>query len=169
MDLEFVKKMAYSIVHQDFYILLFAGAAIFFFYKVRGYNNEIKDAEAKMADNPDWAKRLRIRLNFWYSLFTTSITIFPLLGMFGTVIALLNLKFASAETNMEDIKNNFFNALTSTAWGIVFSVAFKSVNAFIVSSVNDTITRIHEIVQEIESKDKKKKKVKTAKEEVADE
>ncbi|EGC01376.1 MotA/TolQ/ExbB proton channel family protein [Ruminococcus albus] len=122
-----------------------------------------------MTSNPDSAKILRKAFNTSYSLFTTSITIFPLLGMFGTVIALLNLKFAPAETNMEDIKNNFFNALTSTAWGIVFSVVFKSVNAFIVSSVNDTITRIHEIVQEIESKDKKKKKVKTAKEEVADE
>ena len=55
-------------------------------------------------------------LEILYALFTTMITIFPLLGMFGTVAGLLGLDF----DDLENIKNNFFVALTSTAWGIIF-------------------------------------------------
>lgn len=55
------------------------------------------------------------------------ISIFPLLGMLGTVIGLLGLDLASGD--MDNIKNNFFIALTSTAWGIIFSVIFKVAHA----------------------------------------
>ena len=62
-------------------------------------------------------------LEWCYNMFITLITLFPLLGMFGTVAALLSLDLTG---EIEQIKGNFFNALTSTAWGIVFSVLFGS-------------------------------------------
>lgn len=153
MDFSFVYKMIKSIVNQDVYILIFGLITTVFLLLVINCNNEIKKSESKMIKNPDWAKKLRKKLNFRYSIFTTSITIFPLLGMMGTVAALLTLKFSGVDSDMSDIKNNFFNALTSTAWGIVFSITFKLFNAVIVSNVNDTISKIHSIVNNIENKD----------------
>ena len=65
-------------------------------------------------------------LSIPYTLFITGITIFPLLGMFGTVKALIELDLSA---DLADIKQHFFDALTSTAWGILFSVFFKTFNA----------------------------------------
>lgn len=67
-------------------------------------------------------------LRVLYELFQTGITIFPLLGMYGTVKALLSLDFAN---ELAAAQLRFFDALTSTAWGIIFAVIFKLVNAVI--------------------------------------
>ena len=48
--------------------------------------------------------------------------------MFGTVAALLGLDLSAGD--MTNIKNNFFLALTSTAWGIIFSIIFKILHAW---------------------------------------
>ena len=42
-------------------------------------------------------------------------------------MALLGLDMAA--NDMANIKNNFFMALTSTAWGIIFSIVFKILHA----------------------------------------
>ena len=63
-----------------------------------------------------------------YSLFTVLISIFPLLGMLGTVVSLLTLDMSEDTIGMQE---NFFSALTSTEYGIVFSIFFKVVNSFI--------------------------------------
>ena len=76
-------------------------------------------------------------LRRWYSIFLTMISVFPLLGMLGTVVGLLGLDLTSGD--MENIKANFFIALTSTAWGIILSVSFKIVNAFISDDVEEKI------------------------------
>lgn len=55
-------------------------------------------------------------------VFVTIVSIFPLLGMLGTVMSLLNLDMAG---NMEGVKNNFFQALDTTKLGIVYAVAYK--------------------------------------------
>ena len=78
----------------------------------------------------DWARRS-------YTLFVTFISIFPLLGMFGTVCGLLGLDLSAGD--MENIKNNFFMALTSTAWGIIFSVIFKIVHAYYADDIEEQI------------------------------
>lgn len=77
--------------------------------------------------NASFSKFLNSALNVTYTLFITFISLFPLLGMFGTVMALLGLDLSVGD--MTNIKNNFFDALTSTAWGIIFSVLFKIVHA----------------------------------------
>lgn len=74
-----------------------------------------------------FSKFLNSWLNVTYTLFITFISIFPLLGMLGTVMALLGLDLSVGD--MTNIKNNFFDALTSTAWGIIFSVFFKIIHA----------------------------------------
>lgn len=75
-------------------------------------------------------EKLRDKENFWYSLFVNVIAIFPLLGMLGTIIALLKLSSGS-----ENLIQNFYSALTSTFWGMVFAVGFKIVDAFVSAKV----------------------------------
>ena len=74
-------------------------------------------------------------LDVFYTLFITIISLFPLLGMLGTVFSLIDLGnvFNSENADINAIKPDFFLALTSTAWGIIFSVFFKLVNYFLVS------------------------------------
>ena len=81
------------------------------------------------------------------ALFVTMISIFPLLGMLGTVIGLLGLDLASGD--MDNIKNNFFIALTSTAWGIIFSVIFKIAHAWISDDVEEQIEIAKKLAEEI--------------------
>lgn len=67
--------------------------------------------------------------NFNYTLFVNLTSIFPLMGILGTVISLLpmvrQLGDLSAQTGL------FFSALTSTFWGIVFAILFKAFNGFL--------------------------------------
>ena len=81
--------------------------------------------------------RLIALTNLTYNLFMTMITIFPLLGMLGTVFGLLGLDLASGD--MDNIKNNFFIALTSTAWGIIFSVFFKILDAVFLDDIEKQV------------------------------
>lgn len=70
-------------------------------------------------------------LDVIYTLFITIVSLFPLLGMFGTVKSLIELGGVfEAGGGMDGIKSEFFLALTSTALGIIFSVFFKTINAF---------------------------------------
>ena len=108
-------------------------------------DNEIYDWEASSDDlyNVDRVDRIfdsYRKINTQYTLFITLISIFPLLGMLGTVLALLGLDMSSAEA-ISNAKNNFFSALTSTAWGIIFAVVFKIVNAKFFADVEDLIQR----------------------------
>lgn len=85
-------------------------------------------------------------LEWCYNMFITLITLFPLLGMFGTVAALLSLDLTG---EIEQIKGNFFNALTSTAWGIVFSVLFKIVNAIVENKIEQVYEKARELTENI--------------------
>lgn len=88
-------------------------------------------------------KQLKTRVYYWaevsYSVFLTIISLFPLLGMFGTVAALITLDMSSGVT--DEMQSNFFSALTSTAWGIIFSVLFKGINAFFQPYIENQIER----------------------------
>ncbi|HNZ98234.1 hypothetical protein [Ruminococcus sp.] len=46
-------------------------------------------------------------------------------------------------------KNNFFGALTSTAWGIIFAVAFKIINARFFADVEDLIQRHLSLIKKL--------------------
>jgi chemotaxis protein MotA len=71
--------------------------------------------------------------------------------MLGTVTALLGLDMSNAEA-ISNAKNNFFDALTSTTWGIIFAVIFKVVNAFIATSVEDNIRKLSELSDKLKTR-----------------
>ncbi len=83
-------------------------------------------------------------LDVIYTLFITIVSFFPLLGMLGTVTALIGLGGVfqtDVGADMDSIKPQFFLALTSTAWGIVFSLGFKVVNSLFQPFIENQIEK----------------------------
>lgn len=143
-------KLKDSILSNDFLILL-AGIIAFVFMIVTlvlAKAIKIRTKEWKKDKNVKFSKFLLHGTSKFYTLFVTMISIFPLLGMLGTVIGLLGLDLASGD--MENIKNNFFVALTSTAWGIIFSVVFKVIHAWIADNIEEQIETAKKMAEEIE-------------------
>lgn len=135
----FRDKLLQSISGNDAYIgiaaliaLVFLVASLFF---ARAIEKRLDTWHEKK--NVSFSKSLNVWLNVCYSMFTTLITLFPLFGMFGTVMALLGLDLSAGD--MANIQNNFFDALTSTAWGIVFAGLFKLVHAAVVNYIEEQI------------------------------
>lgn len=67
-----------------------------------------------------------------YSLFVNLTGIFPLLGILGTVTSLLGLVADSS-----DVTGNFYGALTSTFWGLVFAIVFKFLDGIVSAKIED--------------------------------
>ncbi len=128
-----------SILGNDFLMLLAAILALVFMVVtlVLAKAIERRAEEWEKNKNVPFSKFLLHGTSRFYTLFVTMISIFPLLGMLGTVIGLLGLDLASGD--MDNIRNNFFIALTSTAWGIIFSVIFKFLHAWICDNVEAQI------------------------------
>lgn len=122
MEENFWEKLFSSIRASDGYILIFAVLALVFL----GVSLWLCYMIEKDIRNQQPINRVHQILSVFYTLFVTFISLFPLLGMFGTVRALLELDLSG---DLEMIKLKFFNALTSTAWGIIFSILFKTVHA----------------------------------------
>ncbi|MGI6248483.1 MAG: MotA/TolQ/ExbB proton channel family protein [Acutalibacteraceae bacterium] len=143
-----------SLTTNDIYIFVTALITSFLFLLtiLNARHIKVRTKEWKKDKNPPFSKFLLRSLNLVYTLFTTLISIFPLLGMFGTVLGLLGLDLTKGD--MENIRNNFFIALTSTAWGIIFSVIFKVANAFISDFVEEQIEAAKKLADDMESKQK---------------
>lgn len=127
----FVAKLIGTIFGSDSYILLAGVLTAVSFYTVKGLASQVESEVkiCKMDPNRRFAEDLAKRLNTGYNFFTTMITIFPLLGMLGTVKSLIELNLASEQ--IAELQSHFFDALTSTAWGIIFAIIFKVLNSTI--------------------------------------
>lgn len=134
MDSPFWAKLFASIANENTYILIFAVLETAAFAAVCVLRKHIEQSGAELGhddQNYRWLRGL-------YDFFLTGITIFPLLGMFGTVKALLSLDFTN---DLAGAQLKFFDALTSTAWGIIFAVIFKIANSVIAPGVERLIDR----------------------------
>lgn len=129
MIIDALYKLKESIFANDIYIFWAAIITLFaYLWCLISAIATKKDLKNEEKVNEVWARRMYKNTNYSCTIFVSLISLFPLLGMFGTVCGLLGLDLATGD--MENIKNNFFMALTSTAWGIIFSVLFKLVYAF---------------------------------------
>ncbi|MCH5349297.1 MAG: MotA/TolQ/ExbB proton channel family protein [Oscillospiraceae bacterium] len=81
---------------------------------------------------------IRLKQDKLYGAFVTFVSVFPLLGMIGTVYALLKLDLTGSNDN---ITNNFFGALTSTFWGAIFGVVFKIADCILNPLIEDANER----------------------------
>ena len=75
---------------------------------------------------------MRKRSESLYAVFVNVTAIFPLLGILGTVVSLLPMV-----SELADMQTNFFAALTSTFWGLVFAIIFKLLDGFLSARVAD--------------------------------
>lgn len=134
---------------EDWYILVFflvtlvtlyfTGQATYQLYKCLNPSERMANPQKDKKRYPETPKevkefenfvlRKRTRMNLLYSFFANSVSIFPLLGMFGTVKALIGLAGRMNEAGAD--VELFFQALTSTAWGIIFAVLFKIADSVI--------------------------------------
>ena len=89
----------------------------------------------------------RRKVNFFYSMYNNITSIFPLMGILGTVISLISMVNKSSE----QIQDNFMLALTSTLWGIIFAIIFKALNGYL-SSVIDNLDEVFELYIERNNK-----------------
>lgn len=105
-------------------------------------NNSMK-SESKLFDSVQYPKvviKLRTQEEFWYSVFVNITGIFSLLGILGTVLALLRLT-----GDIQNMTSNFCGALTSTFWGLVSAIIFKSIDGLISARIeaNDKFTTLY--------------------------
>ena len=89
-------------------------------------------AEAIRSVDEEEALALRKRSESLYAIFANVTAIFPLLGILGTVISLLPMV-----ADLSNMQSNFFAALTSTLWGLVFAIVFKLLDGFLSSKMDD--------------------------------
>ena len=84
-------------------------------------------------------------VNCCYNIFLALVSIFPLLGMLGTVLALLGLDLSSGAT--EQLKQQFFLALDTTAWGLMFSIFFKILHSLFQTKIETAVEKIDELLK----------------------
>ncbi|MBO5631400.1 MAG: MotA/TolQ/ExbB proton channel family protein [Aeriscardovia sp.] len=102
--------------------------------------NEVSNAELENDLQPKIMK-----LNKWYMVLSNSISVFPLLGMLGTVKSLIGLATGMGDqSNVLEI-DMFFSALTSTAWGIIFAMFFKLLTSGLAAKV-ESYNKEYEII-----------------------
>ena len=133
--MEALRKMLPHLFSQDWYIGVWAVVTVGLLLLTRYLTKEVQTLTAPDSDLKT-LRTQRQKLNVCYTTFTTFISIFPLWGMFGTVMALLSLDMNG---DLSSVQENFFAALTSTAWGILFAIAFKVLNAVLVSSKTEEV------------------------------
>lgn len=93
----------------------------------------------------DYKKKSFNWLNFFYNIFLAIVSIFPLLGMLGTVLALLGLDLSSQDTS--GLQQQFFLALDTTALGLICSIVFKFAHSFAQTKIETAVEKIDEITK----------------------
>jgi chemotaxis protein MotA len=150
--MSFWSKLAGSILTSDWYILAAAVAAALCLAVVLWAQKRVESDLKKweMEQNLRFTRHIYHMLTISYTLFITLISLFPLFGMFGTVSALLGLDLSS-EAAISSAKNGFFDALTSTTWGIIFAVVFKIINAVFATNIENNIQKSGDLLKKLEN------------------
>lgn len=138
-------------LHYDFIIFVAFALNIVFFFKARDSANTLSDMVSPKINQAAWqnidfsevARSVmaiddqdlmdsRARSERWYSWFVNLTAIFPLLGILGTVKSLLPMV-----ADMENMQHNFFAALTSTMWGLIFAIVCKFADAPLAAKIEE--------------------------------
>ena len=90
-------------------------------------------------------RRMRVTSNKYYTMFVNISSIFPLLGILGTVVSLIPMV-----QSVEGMEQNFYFALTSTLWGLVFSIFFKVLDGTLAPRIEHNEQGISEYLEKLE-------------------
>ena len=145
-----MKVIFSNLIGFDGLIFIVAAAEIFIFIRAKAaaealykamhkhvyapsYQDDISSIHEGMESMTDLKlSGLREKAVSAYTIYMNLTGIFPLLGILGTVISLIGMV-----GNTSDIEGNFFAALTSTFWGLIFAIIFKFMDAFISPKLDD--------------------------------
>lgn len=86
--------------------------------------------QADLAVSDEVCKQLRngtSKASTYYAFFANITAVFPLLGILGTVVSLMNI------SGTDDLSANFSSALLTTFLGLIAAIAFKLIDAGISS------------------------------------
>ncbi|MCL2403992.1 MAG: MotA/TolQ/ExbB proton channel family protein [Defluviitaleaceae bacterium] len=100
---------------------------------------EIKQTKIKL-------RKMRETSDKYYTMYTNLAGIFPLLGILGTVISLLPMV-----QDMGNMQLNFFVALTSTLWGLVFAIFFKLLDGVLSPRIERCNRGIDDYMEKLET------------------
>ncbi|MBR3666493.1 MAG: MotA/TolQ/ExbB proton channel family protein [Ruminococcus sp.] len=140
----------------NFWILAFLIFDIIAYFKSKSYKKEIENAISNWEQDNDLfqfdengkIQKCYDKLNSWYTIFVTIITVFPLLGMLGTVASLLILDTSSPEA-LNDASDSFFSALSSTLLGLILAIIFKVINAAKLYDIEDVNQRLLKVIKDL--------------------
>lgn len=137
MDYEIINRWIMPIIY-----IMIGGAIFLFVFAIV----ETKRFDKKITKGSEAAfkKEMYYLLDVPYTIFIVLISLFPLMGMLGTVSALLTLDIAGAT---EDLKSNFFQALETTAWGLMSAIFFKFINAFLQPHIEERIAKAKKLLE----------------------
>lgn len=88
-------------------------------------SHERRDYRREKIYEPDIVRTLGKAI-FSYTLYGNITGIFPLLGILGTVLSLIQMV-----GNAANYQGSFYLALTSTFWGLVFAILSKAADTFL--------------------------------------
>ncbi len=123
--------------------LLFEGSSVFEQF-LQEKSGQAKRAEKIiLRDFSNWEKSYQ-KATKWFHWYVNTISIFPLLGIAGTVWGII-----PALNDFENINSYFSVALTSTLLGIVFSVLFKLFEGAISGDFSLVCERMNTITSDV--------------------
>jgi flagellar motor component MotA len=88
----------------------------------------------------------------YYSIFSAINSAFPLLGMLGTILALLGM----VDLARQDVTLSFTVALTSTFWGLLCALGFKAVDAMLAPSVEQNQENLKMLLERVDQYEEQK-------------
>ena len=134
----------------DMLIFIFAAGTLFCYIIARKLANDIykilrpqgflpeddDENEIPLPSKKELVK-MRERTYSYYTMFVNLTSLFTLLGILGTVLGLIPMV-----PNLDTMKQNFLIALTSTFWGLIFSIIFKFLDGFLSPRIEDNIKTV---------------------------
>ena len=154
-----------NILGYDLLIILLAVGTLGYFFYVRWHTHMVNDflygyrpddiyddtaqsgqPISEIKEKKDKLRKLRETSEKFYTMFSNLATIFPLMGILGTVIALIPLV-----QELDSMEQNFFVALTSTLWGLVFAITFKILDGMLSPQIERNSRGIEEYLERLDN------------------
>lgn len=159
----FAKALSAS---DTFFIILLALFNAYWFFHIRSMVKKVQDMFHPSSDkqfnvNPcmEWDNRQiselsdkRKKLVSSYTLYANFTAIFPLLGILGTVAALVTYTF-------ETMMDSFMVALGTTLFGVFFAILFKGIDSFISGPIDILVDDINDIIRRFDKEMRAKDEV----------
>lgn len=92
-------------------------------------------------------KHLKEKEAFYGNILMTVLSVFPLMGILGTIISLLRM----VDLGNVSVLLNFTTALTSTFWGLVFAIGFRGLTTNLASMMEQNSENFELLIRRIDA------------------